>query len=93
MRQNYCGECGVSLRAPAPVDGVGQPASRHQRWCSQWEAPAQAIPACAQCHGRRVLDDHQECPRCDGTGEEPGARALMRDAAMLEGIRQRALVA
>jgi len=72
--------------APAPVNGDGRPASRHQRWCSHWELPAQAVPACAQCHGRRVLDDRQECPRCDGTGEEPGARAAMTDAAMLERI-------
>lgn len=94
MRQNYCGECGVSLIGPAPVNGTGQPASRHQRWCAQWAPAAQAaqrVPACAQCHGRKVLDDRQECPRCDGRGEEPGARGAMADVAMLEGIRRLAV--
>ena len=96
MRQNYCAECGVSLTAPAPINGAGQPASRHQRWCSLWlpaTPVARAVPPCGMCHGQRHLDDGDECPRCDGSGEEPGARAILTDAAMLEGIGRRSLVA
>lgn len=92
VRQNYCAECGVALTGPVPVDGAGRPASRHQRWCTLWLPAVPAVPAvprCGMCHGQRYLDDRDECPRCDGSGEEPGARAVMYDTAILEGIRHR----
>jgi hypothetical protein len=51
------------------------------------------VPACSLCFGRQFLPDRTECPRCDGSGEEPGARGAMADDALLEDIRQRALAA
>ena len=93
MRLNYCSECGVSLTAPVPVNGAGQPSSPHQRWCSAWEPAAAAVPVCAMCHGRKRLTGDTgtvDCPRCEGEGTEPGARAMLRDAAMLEHLSRTA---